>query len=142
MNVEEIMTREVISIEGNETVLEAVQLMTKKGVGCLLVLKNSDAVGIITERDILKKVISVNKDPSILKVEEIMTTPLEVIDPLASIDEAIDVMVKSKIKKLPVVTEKNELVGMLTATDIVTNEPKYLQKIAELIIKPIRGVSG
>ncbi|MEX2739069.1 MAG: cyclic nucleotide-binding/CBS domain-containing protein, partial [Candidatus Wukongarchaeota archaeon] len=85
IRVKDIMTIEIISIDGEETVLKAVGLMTEKDISSLLVRKGDKEVGIITEKDILTKVIAKGIIPSETKVEDTMSTPLIVIEAKASI---------------------------------------------------------
>ena len=143
MNVEEIMCKEVVIIVETATVQEAVDSIVKYRVGCVLVVEKSNAVGIVTERDVLQKVVSPGKNPKLLKVKDIMSKPLITIEPDKSVEEAGTLMMDKKIKKLPVV-RNGELVGILTATDIVANEPKHIAELAELMLKGggQKGIGG
>ncbi|MFH1786058.1 MAG: CBS domain-containing protein [archaeon] len=134
MNVEEVMTKDVVVITKGASVKDAIDSIVQFHVGCVLVIENSTAIGIVTERDVLKKVISPGKDPNLLKVEDIMSTPLVTVEPDSSIEAAGALMVENNIKKLPVVRD-GELVGILTATDIVANEPRHVIELSELMLK-------
>ena len=92
MDVKEIMVEKVISIRADATVKEAVKLMNEYEIGCLIVAKKGEAVGIVTERDVLKRVISRSKDPEVTKVSEIMSKPLIVGGPDMYIEDAARVM--------------------------------------------------
>jgi len=142
MDVKDIMIRKVIIVDADATVRNACKLMDKHDVGCLLVTKNSSAVGIVTERDVIRKVVKNGKDPEILTIKRIMTTPLVVISPEASVETAVDTMIKNRIKKLPVVSDENDLIGIVTATDIITNSPEYLKKVASLMVRDVTGIGG
>ncbi len=142
MDVRDIMTRKVITVDADATVRNACKLMDKYDVGCLLVTKNNSAVGIVTERDVIRKVVKNGKDPEILTIKRIMTTPLVVISPEASVETVVDTMIKNRIKKLPVVSDENDLLGIVTATDIVTNCPEYLKKVASLMVRELKGIGG
>jgi len=143
MDVKDIMVKKVITIDANSTVRNACKLMDKHNVGCLLVTEgSSSAVGIVTERDVISKVVKNGKDPEIMTIKRIMTTPLVVISPEASVETAVDTMIKNKIKKLPVVSDENDLVGIVTTTDIVTNSPSYLKKVASLMVREVKGIGG
>jgi len=142
MEIKEIMTKDVIMISQEDTVRKAAKLMLEKKVRSLIVTDGGDAVGILTETDILNRVIAVDKDPDILKVKRVMTTPLVVIEPEASIELAIDTMVENNIKKLPVVTADNKLVGIVTVTDILNNHPDYVAELAKLVFKPVPTLGG
>ena len=114
--VKDIMTKTVITIETNKTVAEAAALMTQNNVSNLIVIENNTSIGIVTERDFVRKVLANNK-PSQTKISEIMSTPLRVIDPDAPIKEAAQKMIRKGIRRLPV-RKDNKLVGIITTTDI------------------------
>ena len=113
--VKDLMTKDVLTIESNKTVIEAAALMSKNDVGDLVVMENSTPVGIVTERDFVRRVLAVGK-PTTTKVSEVMSTPLKVIDPEAPIKEAARRMVSRGIRRLAVIKD-NKLVGIITATD-------------------------
>ena len=142
MSVSDIMKKKVITADVSISVRKACQIMTKKNVGSLLVTEKDSAVGIMTERDVIRKVVRTGKDPEILTVKRVMSTPLIVISPDASIELAVDTLIKNKIKKLPVVTSEDELVGILSATDIIANNPRYLKRVASLMVKRFDLVGG
>ena len=114
--VKDIMTKTVVTIEANKTVSEATALMTENNVSNLIVMKDVTPIGIVTERDFVRKVLAKNKPPTI-KISEIMSTPLRVIDPDAPIKEAVRKMIRKGIRRLPVIHD-NKLVGIVTTTDI------------------------
>jgi signal-transduction protein with cAMP-binding, CBS, and nucleotidyltransferase domain len=110
-----------LSVKPNTTVQEAAELMKKKGIGnCIVVDKKP--VGIITESDILKKVVALDQKASKVKVKDIMTTPIIVIDPNIYLEEATKTMGKCNIRRLPVV-EKQKLIGVITQKDISRISP-------------------
>jgi CBS domain-containing protein len=117
MNVEDIMVKEVVTIEVDATVKEAVSLMNKHEIGCLLAIKDQKLLGIITERDLLKKVLECAKAPEKTKVREIMSKQLITGAPQMNIVDAARLMIKENIKKLPITTN-DKLVGLITLTDI------------------------
>ena len=125
IRVKDIMTIEVISIDGEETVLKAVGLMTEKDISSLLVRKGDKEVGIITERDILTKVIAKGVIPSEIKVEDVMSAPLIVIEAKAGIEDAAKKMREKKIRRLPVIRE-GKIIGIITETDITKIEPELI----------------
>ncbi|NIQ05625.1 MAG: CBS domain-containing protein [Candidatus Korarchaeota archaeon] len=117
LTVQEIMIKDVITLGARATVSEAVKLMNENKIGCLVVIHNENPIGIITERDMLKRVLLEARDPDTTKVSQIMTTPLVVGNPRMDIQEAVSLMTGEKIKKLPI-TEDGKLVGMITLTDL------------------------
>jgi len=120
--VKDFMTKDVLTVDANKTVLEAAVLMSKNDVGDLVVMENDMPVGIVTERDFVRRVIAMEKSTG-AKVSEVMSTPLRVIDPEAPIKEAARRMVNKGIRRL-VVIKDNKLVGIITATDFA----RYLGK--------------
>ena len=120
--VKDLMTKNVVTIDAEKTVVEAAVLMSEKDIGDLVVMEGNTPVGIITERDIVRRVLAERK-PVSTKVSKVMTTPLKVIDPDAPIKEAARRMVNRKIRRLPVIKD-NKLVGILTAADFARHLSK------------------
>ena len=114
MKVKEIMNK-VIVVEHDISVKEVAKIMSNRNIGSLVVLKNNKIAGIITEKDILKNISSLEK-----KISAVMSKNVITIDLNESIDNAALIMSENKIKRLPVI-DNNKLVGILTATDIIAN---------------------
>ena len=134
MDVKEIMIEKVISVRVDASVKEAVKIMNQYEIGCLIVAKKGEAVGIITERDVLKRVVSQSKDPELTKVSEIMSKPLIVGGPDMYLEDAAKLMFKRNIKKLPI-RKDGQLVGLITLSDIARVahvEPQIVKVIEEL----------
>jgi len=120
--VKDFMTKKVITIDAQKTVFEAAVLMEQEGVGDVVIMDGKTPVGIVTERDFVRRVIAKRRELDI-KVAEIMTTPLRVIGPNFSLKEAARKMVEKGIRRLPVIKD-NELIGIITSTDLA----KHLSK--------------
>lgn len=118
-SVKDIMTRIVASVNFNQTIFEAAELMSSKGISCVLVTDGEVPVGVVTERDIVKRVVAKRKSLD-LKVSVIMSGSLITIDPDASLKEAARLMSTNKIRRLPVL-KKNKLVGIVSASDFIRN---------------------
>lgn len=131
MLVDEIMTKNVVTIENNRTVLDACNVYNDNKIGCLIVTKDGHLDGIVTERDIIHRVISNEKDPRATKIEEIMTRDIKSILPTAEVKEAAEIMSENNIKKLPVVSDSGDVVGVITDTDIANMIPNFLKILAE-----------
>jgi CBS domain-containing protein len=115
-------------------VKEAARIMNKYEIGCLIAVKKGNALGIITERDLLKKVVEQTKNPQKTKVNEIMSKRLIVGTPQMEVADAVRLMLQKKIKKLPII-EDGKMVGLITLTDIARTariEPQMLGVIKEL----------
>ena len=122
--VRDIMTKNVITIEANRTALEAAKIMAEKGISSLIVLKDQDPVGIITERDFVKKICIKELNISRVKVNEVMSKLRTFADPEIPIEVAVQRMVNHKIRRLPIM-EDGKVVGIITVTDLA----KYLRTI-------------
>jgi len=133
IKVADIMIKEVIAIGSDATVREAVTLMNKFEIGCLIVLTNGRVDGIITERDVLKRVIGSNRHVDRTMIREIMSRPVWVVSPNTELETALQNMLGHKIKKLPVVKE-GRLVGLVTLTDVARFQPELLNKFKKLLV--------
>ena len=134
LKVRDVMVREVITVNEDSTVKEAVDVMNEFQIGSLIVLEKGKAKGIVTERDFLRRVTAEAKDIMNTKVKEIMTTPLVVVEPGTDLEEAMKLMFKNKIKKLAVV-DSNKLVGIVTLTDIARFQPQMIRMLKQLTTK-------
>lgn len=134
LKVEDAMIEDVVTITADAMVKKAVDLMNKHEIGCLIVVSNGKAVGIVTERDMLNRVLAQRRDPDRTRVSEIMTTPLVVAEPGMELEEAARQMFKMKVKKLPVVS-KGELVGLITLTDIARFQPQIIKILKKMYVK-------
>jgi len=111
------MVKDVITLQTDASAYDAVKLMNKNRIGCLVALDNSKIVGILTERDLLERVLEKCKNPKETRVSEIMTRQVIVGKPDMQLVEATRLMFENKVKKLPIV-EGNRLAGLVTLTDI------------------------
>jgi len=128
--VREIMTSSPVTCSPGITARQAALIMKKKGVGSLVVIEEEEPVGILTEKDLVGKVIAEDRKPSKVKVETIMTAPLIVTSPDVSLAEAADRMAELGLRRLPVV-EGNSLVGILTENDILRISPSLIELTRE-----------
>ncbi|MDH5482597.1 MAG: CBS domain-containing protein [Candidatus Bathyarchaeota archaeon] len=131
LKVDDVMVKEVITIDENSTVKEAADVMNKFEIGCLIAVKKGKAMGIITERDLLKRVISDAKNAHKTKVKDVMSSPLVVVEPDMDLEDAVKLMFQMKIKKLPVVDGKR-LVGLVSLTDIARFQPQMMTILKQL----------
>jgi CBS domain-containing protein len=114
--VKDIMTKTVVTIDVSKTVYEAAQLMSAKGIGCLVVTQNDVAVGIVTERDFLRRIVA-ERASFDQKISAIMSNSLITVEPDSSVRDAARLMATNKIRRLPVVKAET-LVGILVASDL------------------------
>lgn len=131
MLVKDIMTSPVITIDENELVNKAAQLMDKNNVGCIIVTsKKGKPLGVITERDLVTRVLAKNARASKLLVKEIMTSPLITVDPDETLSEAARRMSRLGIRRLGVMYKGN-LVGLISSKDILAITPELIEIIQE-----------
>jgi signal-transduction protein with cAMP-binding, CBS, and nucleotidyltransferase domain len=110
--------REVLRIDGAAQALEAAKLMVERNVGSLLVTEDGETVGIVTERDYLRRIVAEERDGSNTPVREIMSAPLIVVTPQTSVDECMAVMTSRRIRHLPV-AEGGAVAGIVSIGDVV-----------------------
>lgn len=134
--VSNIMRHQVITVDSSVSVSDAAKVMEDTGVGCVIVVEKGIAIGILTERDFVRRVVAHTKPPS-TPVKEVMSSPLIVINPDESIWELAEIMKLRRIHKVPVVRE-NTLVGIVTTTDLTkicsAGSDSEMRRIADQII--------
>ena len=114
---------DVVRIDAEASVLEAVRQMIEANIGSLLVTKDGETAGIVTERDYLRRVAHEGPADAEVTVAEIMSSPLIVVTPETSIDECMALMTDRRIRHVPVV-EGNDVVGMVSIGDLVKFKSK------------------
>ena len=126
-DVADIMSRKVAGVEKTATLAEAAQVMTSRNISCVVALEGDEAVGIITERDLLSKVVAQHRDPTRTTMEEVMSSPVATVPPDHSVFSAARSMEAKGIRRL-VVTEGKRMCGIVAQTDIFTAAKRKLQK--------------
>ena len=129
--VKHIMTKEIISVENDVSVFDAVSVMVNHDIGSVVVTQDGVPVGIITERDILKKCCNKRLWRADLKVEDFMSSPLITIEADKSLGEAALLMSDKKIRRL-LVTEKGNIVGIITEKDVFRGTLSYFETVVNL----------
>jgi len=126
MPLSELSIKEVKTIELGETVDKAARRMAEANIGSLIVVDDENLLGILTERDILKKVVANNTLPSEVGVAEVMAFPLISMPPDVPVGIAIEKMAKLRIRRMPVV-ERGKLIGIVCARDVFRSAPKLFE---------------
>ncbi len=127
MQVKDIMSRPIITEDEETLVTKIVEDMEELGIGSVVITKEGEPTGIITERDIALKVLLKNRRASEVKAKEIMTAPLVTVTPEASVEEACKLAARKRVKRLPVV-ENGVLVGIISIRDLLTKKPEYVRE--------------
>jgi len=117
----DIMTVDVVTIDGSAPVAEAVRLMKERGVRALIVERRSeeDAYGIVTQRDVVYSVMAERRDPAAVQVHEIMTKPLVVVNPDLDAVYVARLMAQKGLSRAPVLYDQ-KLQGVISVTDLIT----------------------
>lgn len=116
--VSDIMVKTVMAVDVNTNAKDCAKAMAKRGVSCAVITQVGAAVGIVTERDLISKVLSDAFDPSRVFVKDIMSTPLITISPNATVTEAAAEMAEYRVRRLVVVDRNGAMVGIITTGDI------------------------
>ncbi len=122
----EIMSKEPVTVRRDATIREAAALMKQQDVGSLLVVANDRPSGIITEKDLVNKVVAEDRRPSELRVEDVMSSPVLTVSPYQEVLEAARIMADRKIRRLAVV-ENGDVVGLVTEKDILRVWPAMME---------------
>jgi signal-transduction protein with cAMP-binding, CBS, and nucleotidyltransferase domain len=129
--VKDVMSSPVITIQEDAPANKVAELMDKHGLGCIIVtVKGAKPLGIITERDLVGRVLAKNVKPDSVKAKEVMTAPLITIEPDETISEAARRMSRLNIRRLGVIY-KGQLIGLLSSKDILAVMPELLETIQE-----------
>jgi CBS domain-containing protein len=138
MQVRDIMSRNVVTVGPGITLHDAAKKMVENNTKFLIVTEKERLVGIVTEWDFVKKMASGTKDILETKLESIITKKVIVIPPSTEVSEAAEIMTSNNIKRLPIV-EKNVLIGVVTAMEIMAAEPKLVEQVSELFLAANKG---
>lgn len=135
IQIKDVMIKNVATISQDEKVTTAAKRMSKKNIGSILVIDAGDPIGILTEKDLLHKIVALGKDSNEILVRDIMTSSLITVEPDMSIFEAHKLMHDHHFRRLPVVKD-NELLGIVTETDLSKAMSNYGTSINPTIEKP------
>jgi len=117
--VRDIMGKNVVTIEQDKTALDAARILTEKDISFLVIVNAGKPVGVVTERDFVKKLVAENKSPSEVLLSEIMSYKYRSVEPTTEIEDAVQKMLNHKIRRLLVI-DNGKLVGAITQTDLTS----------------------
>ncbi len=128
----EIMVTNVITIEHDKSAQDAAKLMAEHNIGSLVVIRDGGPIGIVTERDLVRKVCTRDIPSSRIPLQEVMSSPLISTEPDMTIETAVQRMVNKRIRRLPIL-DKGKIVGIVTETDLVKHlrTTSLIEKIFE-----------
>ena len=141
--IADVMTRHPRAVEAQTSVREAARLMEGDDVGSLPVVEAQDSprlIGVVTNRDIALRVVAAGRDPETTAVSEVASREIETVTPDDDLDDALQRMARAQVRRLPVVINEGELVGILSQADLprITKE-KNVGEIVGAISRPPRG---
>jgi len=115
--VRDIMKKNVITIQEDKSALDAAKLISEKDISFLVIEKNDKPIGVITERDFVRKIAAQDKQASLIPLSEIMSYKFRWVEPSTEIEDAVQKMLNHNIRRL-IVLEDEKLVGVITQTDL------------------------
>ncbi|SFN65631.1 CBS domain-containing protein [Nitrosospira briensis] len=137
MPIGEICNRDTVIVKRDDTVLEAAKLMRQHHVGDVVVVEERDGatipVGIVTDRDLVVEIMATGLDPGVITVGDIMEQELVTVKESVGIFEAIQYMRSKTVRRLPIVNEKSELIGILSLDDLLELLSEEMLAIAKLV---------
>ena len=145
LRVKEIMSPNPLTIPADATVADAAKAMEKQDSTCALIESKGEIVGMITDRDMTRRVVAKGVPPEKTKVTSVMTSRIVVTSPDAGIEEALKVMTDNKVRRLPVVDGKAGLVGLVRVADIakaLSEKAGYSTSLIMAMTKEIPPRSG
>ena len=130
MFVKDIMAVNVVTIALDASILEASKSMSEMDIGSVIIVDKDRPVGIITEADIVRRVIAGERDPKTTSVSEVMSSPIIHVEPGTGLTDAMRVMAKSNIRRVAVL-KNNSLAGIITSRDILRWSPELIDILVE-----------
>jgi CBS domain-containing protein len=109
----------LVTVRPDATVMEAVRMMVEERIGAVAVSDGSQLLGIFSERDLMRRVVSAQKDPENTPVRDVMTSPVETIDRDSTADDALKVMLEKHIRHLPIIDRNGLLAGMISMRSLL-----------------------
>jgi len=126
-----VMRKGVIVMDADKSVSDAARAMMRNRIGSIIVIERGKAVGIVTERDIVRKLVARDRI-GMAPIKEIMSTPIRVIEEDRAVKDAVTLMKRYGIKRLPIMDKKKRLIGIVTDTDITSALPGMMDLLIEL----------
>jgi CBS domain-containing protein len=117
-SIHEIMTSNPLTIDADRSVIDAAKLLKDEDVGLAPIVERNKLIGTLTDRDIVVRVVAEGKDPQSTPVRDVASTNLITIDPRQDLDDALALMARHQVRRLPVVQEDGSLVGVIAQADI------------------------
>ncbi|MEM2139022.1 MAG: CBS domain-containing protein [Candidatus Woesearchaeota archaeon] len=137
LKVKDVMSKKVIFLSKDKYVNEAIKVMAENSISTIVIEENNKLLGILTERDLVKKILYKEKDPKKIKIQDIMSKEPIYVYPDAPILVAANTMKEHKVRKLVVLNEKKEVIGIISQTDIINSLNKIYEEYSTIFMNPI-----
>ena len=134
MIVASLMRRDIVTVPPEATVREAARVMRDRGVGAVIVARGDAPLGIVTERDLARRVLAAGLDPDATRAAAVMSTPLATIEPAASVEAAAEKMRRLRVKRLVVVLD-GLVRGIVSTTDVAYAAPALHKALVDGWVK-------
>jgi CBS domain-containing protein len=135
-SIRDVMTSDPCAIDADKSVAYAAKMMREEDVGLAPIVEGDKLVGMLTDRDITIRVVAEGRNPDQVKVSEVASKQVVTIDPQQDLDEALRIMAKHQVRRLPVVEEDGKLVGVVAQADIARKgDDKQTGELVEEISK-------
>jgi CBS domain-containing protein len=131
--VQDVMTRDPGAVEASAPIIEAAEIMLREDVGSVPILEDGRLAGMLTDRDIVLRVVAEGRDARTITCAEIASRQLATIDPQQPLEEALRLMGEHQVRRLPVVEEDGRLVGIVAQADIARKDPSEVGHLVEEI---------
>jgi CBS domain-containing protein len=132
--VNDVMSKPVITAKPSESIKKIAQKMNRYGINSVVIVDDKNTpIGIVTEGDIIRRLLSKKRNLLFSKAIHVMSKPVITISKDVSLEDAAKMMVDKKVKKLCVINENNELIGIISEGDIVKNESYLIDVLKEII---------
>lgn len=136
LTVNDVMTERVITTDVDDSVKNAARAMAKFGISSLLVFSEEGLKGILTERDIITRIVCAGLDPSEVPVCDVMSEPVIVVAPDTPLENAVELMLVHQIKKLPIIDQKEEsynVLGIISLVDVARLHPDIINTMRAMV---------
>jgi CBS domain-containing protein len=136
MLVKDVMSARLIRVTPDEPVFNAVKLMVDNNISGLAAVEGGRSVGIITLKDVVRRVVAEDRDVHKTRIRDVMSAPVLTVNYMATLEKAADTMKERRYKRLVVVDNQNRVVGIITAMDVVSAVPRLVDVMFRTWVKP------
>ncbi|MCD1296304.1 CBS domain-containing protein [Methanocella sp. CWC-04] len=138
MRIKDVMTKNIITVDGKETAAKAAKQMKDANVGMVMIVENGEIKGLITDRAIVTKVVAEGKDPSKVSIREFMSKDIITCKEDSDVMDVIKTLGESRIRRVPVINESNKVVGVLSIADVAQEMKGCMDSLFDELSKAAR----